>query len=241
MSVKKINAKELRDSYGMSQEDLALRLGISRPTLIKIEKGERPLKISEKRKLEDIFGLVASVESESKNTNIRISIPQKNIEKFKQVFLYLLEKVGSKPNVGMTVIYKLLYFIDFDYYEKYEEQIMGLTYFRNHHGPAPREFAKVVDRMKEDEEVEAVNSKFFTYDQKKFLPRKKADLGSLSGKELEMIDDVIARYGDRTAKELSRISHEDMPWAAAKPGADLEYDHVFYRPDNLSVREFEEL
>jgi hypothetical protein len=44
-----------------------------------------------------------------------------------------LRKVGGKPNEGMTVIYKRLYFIDFDYYEKYEYQLMGLVYVKNHH------------------------------------------------------------------------------------------------------------
>lgn len=50
---------------------------------------------------------------------IRVSVPQKKLDKFKEVLLYVLGKVGSKPNVGETVLCKLLYFIDFDYYEKY--------------------------------------------------------------------------------------------------------------------------
>ncbi len=47
--------------------------------------------------------------------------------------LYVLNKVGCKYNVGETVLYKLLYFIDFDFYEKYEEQLIGATYVKNHH------------------------------------------------------------------------------------------------------------
>ena len=35
----------------------------------------------------------------------------------------------------MTVLYKLLYFIDFDYYEKFEEQLVGATYIKNHLDP----------------------------------------------------------------------------------------------------------
>lgn len=67
-------------------------------------------------------------EKKTESPDIRISIPENNIEKFKQVFLYILSKVGAKPNVGQTVLYKLLYFIDFDYYELYEKQLMGLSY-----------------------------------------------------------------------------------------------------------------
>jgi hypothetical protein len=58
---------------------------------------------------------------------VRINAPQKNLQKFKEVLLYLLDKVGSKSNVGEGVVYKLLYFIDFNFYEKYEEQLVGAT------------------------------------------------------------------------------------------------------------------
>jgi transcriptional regulator with XRE-family HTH domain len=235
-----LNLKKLRKQWGMSQEELACRLGISRPTLNKIENKERKINLKEEKKIEEIFCLI----KDDKNLNkggIRISIPQKNLKKFEQTLLYLLEKVGSKPNVGMTVLYKLLYFIDFDYYEKYEDQLMGLTYFKNHHGPAPREFVKVIEEMKRAKKIEEIKSKFFKYDQKKFLPLVKPDLSLLSGQELELIDNVIERYGDKTANEISDISHQDIPWAVAEEGENLEYDHVFYRSKNISVREFEEL
>lgn len=250
--------KKLRKESGFSQDYMAEKIGLSRPTYAQVEEGEKSLTIEEATKLAFVFGMTFEdflnkrekkvkvslekvKEAKNKDNEIRINVPQRNIKKFKQILLYLLEKVGSKPNVGMTVLYKLLYFIDFDYYEKYEEQLMGLTYFKNHHGPAPREFAKIIEDMKKNEELEEVKSKFHKYDQKKFLPLKKSDLDSLTARELKMIDSVIVRYGDKTATELSKISHEDMPWSAAKEGANLKYDHVFYRPDHLSVREYEEL
>ncbi|QQS18171.1 hypothetical protein IPL68_06065 [Candidatus Saccharibacteria bacterium] len=52
--------------------------------------------------------------------------PQTNPEKLREVLLYVLGKVGAKPNVGETVLYKLLYFIDFDYYEKLANPLPAL-------------------------------------------------------------------------------------------------------------------
>ena len=63
--------------------------------------------------------------------SLRVDVPLMNVVKFKEVLLYILSKIGAKPNVGQTVIYKLLYFIDFDFYELYEEQILGLRYIKN--------------------------------------------------------------------------------------------------------------
>lgn len=234
-----MDIRKMREEYGMSQADLASRLGLSRPTLIRIERGERSLSKIEMEQIREIFGLLN--EHSSVTSDVRISVPQKQVEKFKQVFLYVLEKTAGKPNVGMTVLYKLLYFIDFDYFEKYEKQLMGLTYIKNHHGPTPREFVKVVEEMKEVGELEEVKSKYFTYDQRKFLPHRRADLSLLSAQELKMIDNVLARYADRNAKELSDLSHEDTPWAVAELGENIEYEHVFYRTEKTSVREYEAL
>ncbi len=223
----------------MSQEELARRLNISRPTLINLEKGERPLKIEELKKIQEIFGMIKEHEHEEKS-DLRIDIPQKKLDKFKQVFLYILEKVGGKPNIGLTVLYKLLYFIDFDYYEKYEEQLMGLTYIKNHHGPTPREFIKVVEEMRRKGEIEEVKSQYFKYEQRKYLSHVAADLSQLNGRELEMIDSVLSRLSDKSAKELSEYSHADVPWITHEEGEPISYESVFYRNDPYSVRQYED-
>lgn len=246
--------KKLREEHGLSQDSVAKELGVSRPTYIALEQNRRDFNLSEANRAAQLFGvpLETLVRGErtikssprpknSRQVDIRISVPQKHLKKFKQVLLYVLGKTAGKPNIGMTALYKLLYFIDFDYFEKYEEQLMGLTYMKNHHGPTPREFAPVVDTMKTRGEVEELRSKYFKYDQKKFLPLKSPDLSLLSARELEMVDDVLARYGDKSAKELSELTHEDTPWAVAKEKENLHYDHAFYRSDKFSVREYEPL
>src|SRR3989344_1453750 len=49
--------KELREQNKFSQEYLAEKLGVSRPTYMQIEKGERELTISEAKKLASIFDI----------------------------------------------------------------------------------------------------------------------------------------------------------------------------------------
>ena len=86
-----------------------------------------------------------------KKESMEIRVNKEDAEKFKQVLLYILNKVGAKPNVGETVIHKLLYFIDFDYYEKYEENLMGATYIKNHHGPTSVSLVKIIEDMEKKE------------------------------------------------------------------------------------------
>lgn len=239
LMVPKLDIKALREEHGMTQGYLAERLGVSRPTLIKVEKGERILTRAEEERVRELFGIM--LKHNEAAGDMRINVPQKNVEKFKQVLLYVLEKTAGKPNIGMTALYKLLYFIDFDYYEKYDKQLMGLTYIKNHYGPTPREFVSVVEEMKKEGDLEEVKSAYFAYEQRKFLPRKSADLSKMCAQETAMIDSVLSRYGDMTAKQLSDLSHEDTPWVVAEDGQNIEYEHVFYRTDALSVRDYDPL
>jgi len=252
---------KLREEKGASQELLASLLGVSRPTYVSIELGKKELTISQAQKLCDFYQIslekflkgqiepLSEVDLEaptgsSKNLSqetLRISVPQEKIAIFKEVLLYILNQVGGKSNVGQTVIYKLLYFIDFDFYEKYETQLIGAKYIRNHHGPTPIEFKKIVEQMVVDEELVEVKNEYFNYPQNKYLPRRKADLSVISGREKEHIDSELARLSDMTASQLSALSHQDVPWITAQQGEVIDYEAVFYRTAETSQRAYDNI
>lgn len=251
--------QDQRKKRNLTQEFVASCVGVSRPTYVQIEQSDREITITEAKKLADLFEMslddflaeqepVVSVHLEKgksvptdKTNEIRVSVPQKNLEKFKEVLLYVLSKVGGKSNVGETVIYKLLYFIDFDFYEKYEEQLIGATYIKNHHGPTPVEFKTIVDEMIRNGEIVQVTGKYFNYPQRKYLPVRESDLTKLKdARELQHIDEVLARLGDKNATELSEYSHEDVPWIVAADGKPLDYETVFYRTPKTSVRNYDD-
>jgi uncharacterized phage-associated protein len=175
-------------------------------------------------------------------------VPQKNLDKFKDFLRYILEKVGAKPNIGETVIYKLLYFIDFDFYEKYEEQIIGATYTRNHYGPTPIEFGIIIEEMKKENEIIIVKNRYFQHYQRKYLltpDRKKSrylgtNLTIREVAEKELIDKVLDKLSDMSATEISDYSHKDIPWKSHSEGEIINYESVFYRDEVYSVRECED-
>jgi uncharacterized phage-associated protein len=148
--------------------------------------------------------------------------------------------VGAKPSIGESVIYKLLYFIDFDYYEKYEEQLVGATYLKNKYGPTPLEFRKIVGQMMVKGEIIEVKDKYFEYPQRKYLPLRKPNLGVFRGNEIEVIDDVLDRLSDMNARQISDYSHNDVPWLTTEEGKIIEYEAVFYRTLAYSVREYDD-
>lgn len=243
--------KNLREKIGLSQERLANLLKVSRVSISQIESGDRKISAEEIANLSKIFNITTDVLLDlkqdikvtlgktrvvlpMKKTEIRINVPQKNLEKFKEVLLYILNKVGSKPNIGETVLYKLLYFVDFDFYEKYEEQLIGATYKKNHYGPTPIEFKKITDTMKGKDLVK-VKDKYFEYPRTKYLPLREPDLTKLKANEIKLIDDVLDRLSDMNASQISNYSHNDVPWLTTEDGEIIDYEAVFYRTPPYSV------
>ncbi|MFZ4099058.1 MAG: type II toxin-antitoxin system antitoxin SocA domain-containing protein [Chlamydiia bacterium] len=246
--------KLLRESLGLSQENLSKILTMDRSCLSSIENGRRELKAHELRQLSDAFSisidelldiriplevvLEHAENSSGRESGMRVSVPAKNVEKFKEALLYILGKVGAMPNVGETVLYKLLYFIDFDYYEKYEEQLIGATYIKNNYGPTPVEFKAIVDKMIANEEVEAVDSKYYERPQKKYLPLREPDISVFSANEIKLIDEVLQRLSGMNAAAISEYSHRDVPWIVTPDKQQIDYESVFYRTPEYSVREY---
>jgi len=247
--------RDLREQAGLSQEELARRLHVARPTVSQIEAGARRLCAAELMRLSETFHVtvdallylapepVVTVRDAPRRVarpSVRINVPQRNLAKFREVLLYVLNRVGSLPNVGETVIYKLLYFMDFDYYEQYEEQLIGATYIRNRYGPTPVEFRKVIADMVKRHELTEVQNKYFRYPQRKYLPLRKPDLTQLKASEIRVIDDVLNRLAGMNAKQVSDYSHNDVPWLTTEEGKAIEYEAVFYRTAPYSVRRYDQ-
>ena len=250
--------RRLRDARDLSQQKVADGVGLARATYVKIELGDREPKLDEIRSLSKFYEVsvgslidnrvdvvqepTASYEFSSNDEIIPRDIsPEIDPDKLRETLAYVLERVGAKPNVGETVLYKLLYFIDFDYYEKYGQSITGLEYIHNRYGPSPTiSFKQVVEGMEANGELDVATTKYFNNTQRKYLPVKRIELEKLSAKELDHINDVLNRLSDKSASELSWLSHHDTPWVVTKQGQPLDYRNVAYRTKITAVTESED-
>lgn len=245
----------LRKNKGLSQEDLALRVGISRSALTQVELGNRSLSALEIHNfsiqmgfsIDDFLGeefvlnpIIQSEEQEKENSNTRISVPKLQVNKFKNVLLYILENCAGKPNVGETLLYKLLYFSDFNYYELYEEHLSGATYRKLPYGPVPKNLDTIIKTMIDEDDLKRIKTEYHNYPQIRYIPLRKADLTELKASEKEVIDKVIDQFSDWSAKAISDYSHKDIPWLASKDGKEINYELVFYREAPFSVRNYQE-
>ena len=246
----------MRKQKGLSQEDLAILVKMSRPSLTQVELGKRGLDIFELQRLsialefslDEIMSMEFTSMSELEKNEAkkvtpkseRNSKPKLQINKFKNVLIYILEHCAGKPNVGETVLNKLMYFSDFNYYEIYEEHLTGAEYRKLPYGPVPQKLETIIYQMIEENQIQRLKTNYHNLAQNRFIPLVKADLKSLKASEKEVIDKVIAQMSDWSANSISAYSHNDMPWKASKEGDSINYELAFYREAPYSVRNYAE-
>lgn len=248
---------QLRNAKGLSQSDLANEIDIARSALTQIELGNRKLNVLELQRLSHILRFTldsffsrsfdieyifeANKRKSAEKDNVRVSDPKLNTDKLTNVLLYILERCAGKPNVGETLIYKLLYFSDFNYYELYEEHLTGATYYKLPFGPVPQHLQKVINKMQnKDKSIQRIITDYHNYKQTRYIPLKKANIQKLKASEKEVLDRVIEQFSDWSATAISEYSHKDLPWLVSKEGEKIDYELALYREAPFSVRNYEE-
>lgn len=242
-----------RNRNKFSQEQLASEIGISRPSLTQIELGKRNASALELVRLSDVLNFsldemmsadfkydapTATAQREEPVPVVRESKPRLVKEKLTNLILYILERCAGKPNIGETVLYKLLYFCDFNYYEIYEEHLSGATYRKLANGPVPREVSEILSGMETAGQLKSFQVDYFGYTQKRYMPLVSANKKLFNGAELEVVDNVLDKLSGMSATEISKYSHGDMPWKAAKDRQVIDYELAFYREAPYSARTY---
>ena len=174
------------------------------------------------------------------NSLERISTPTLQVEKFKNVLLYILERCAGKPNVGEKILGMLLYFSDFNNYEIYEEQLTGSTYRKLPNGPIPDELDSILAQMAHEGQLLSVTTAYHGAPQTRYLPLVKPDLTKLLASEVGVIDKVIGQMGDWSEAMITNYAHGDRPWEVTQDNEELNYELAFYRGVQYSVRVYEE-
>lgn len=169
---------------------------------------------------------------------VRIRVCESRPDVFRQVVLYVLDRAGGLPNFGEKVLHKVLYFIDFDFYEINEESLMGETYIKNKYGPTSTNLKKELDQMEADGVVKRFVGDFHGRDQHRFEVLSDLVPIDLIEPHIGHIDNVLDRHSGKTGKELEDYSHGDIPWLCARHREHLSYESVFYRDDRYSVRDY---
>ena len=106
---------------------------------------------------------------------------------------YIISRCEFRDNLGRVVLFKLLYFSDFDNYELYEESISGETYKRKRMGPVPSHFSSAINDLVNEGKIDESSELVINYPKFKYSSLEKPDISLLSTEEIQVIDDTINR------------------------------------------------
>jgi DNA-binding XRE family transcriptional regulator len=227
--------KDLRKEFNFSQTKLAKLLWINRVTLSLIESWEKKLKEEDIKKLSEIFE--EDINIFRNKTELLNKIDK--LYDFKKILLYVLNKVKDKKNVWKTVLYKLLYFIEFNHYEKFGKSLLWIEFIKWPKWPVVLNAHKIFNEMRDKWQIIEIITKYKTFPQYKLVSNiKNINLTDLKPEQIKIIDDVIKKLWDMTATQISKYSHEDMPYKATREIGDIiSKGLVFYRSSAYSITE----
>lgn len=150
-------------------------------------------------------------------------------KKYEQVILYLCSKLGEIK--GKKKLAKLLYFVDFDYFEKNQKLFTGETYKKLPMGPFPMHMENVVDKMSDAHKIIIkTKQEYDGYNPTEiYSAKEKLNVDIFSKSEKDILDRVIKNYGHLNGKQLEEITHAEAPYVGTEPKEDIDYELAYYR------------
>lgn len=204
--------KEARLKRGLHQSDLALRLGISRPSYIAVEQGKRELTMGKFEKLSSVLGL--SFEEMEKG-----EIP--NYEKYKQMILAFLRLDKKIPK---TKLAKLLYFADFGWFYYHLKSMSGMQYRKIQYGPVAESYFSMIDELYQNGQIEIEQTKEGAMLVSQTRSGAKKNLSEIKKEESELIKNIGKKWKGKKTAEVVDFTHKQFPYLFAHNNDIVSYD-----------------
>ena len=143
--------------------------------------------------------------------------------------LFFCDRIRN-GTLGRTKLAKLLYYLDFDHYEKQGESVTGAEYLHWARGPYPKQLRTELRNLvgaSIEEEVEQVGP----YHQYSYRLRRGnvPDLEVFSKEELVTLYEVSEKWERQTAAEMVAATHGEAPWIATGHNETIPYEYAYYR------------
>jgi uncharacterized phage-associated protein len=155
--------------------------------------------------------------------------------KFVNAVAYLACRCADATKMKVS---KLLYFADKEHLLSYGRPISGDRYIKMEFGPVP---SAGYNLIKHDERASPENQDLFDHlievRGSDIVAIGKPDLRYLSETDIEVLDDILSRYGSMTAANLSKLSHREPAWQNAEMNAEMDYRLMFASPDAAAIRD----
>lgn len=161
------------------------------------------------------------------------------LPKLKAILLYFGNNTDTKF-LGKVKLMKLFYFLDFTHLKMYGRPVTFDTYVNMEHGPIPSNIKNLVDTSTDDIDSSALADTIsFEWPEGtkmcRIIPRRQfteKDIKLFSAGELEVLQKICRRFGDKNTKYIEDASHAEAPWRETQFLQQIPYTLAAADPDS---------
>ena len=163
-----------------------------------------------------------------------------NMERLKELVLYISSKCAFNPKYGVTKLNKILFYADFLAYRHEGSAVTGFQYQKLPHGPVPKKMKDVFKRMEADG-ILARQIIALPGGKKQIRPvgLRKANLSVFTAEQIALVDALINDFGPMHTEEVSEISHQEIGWRAARLGERIPYSTAHLSTEAPNAYDFQ--
>lgn len=159
--------------------------------------------------------------------------------RLRELILYIAYRCDQHPRFGATKLNKILYYSDFTSFARYGEPITGADYMKLPNGPAPVRLVPIREDMVAKKEI-VIGSRTYTLGvQKRIVALRDANLDTFKARDIALVDEVINALLDRSAQEVSDLSH-GIAWKIAGEREVIPYEAILLAEPLLRPQDIEE-
>ncbi len=152
-----------------------------------------------------------------------------NEKKYKNAIIFFAKKIQN-GTLGKLKLMKLLYYLDFDFFEKYGHSVTNDEYLRFENGPVPRMAEKILKEMDgKDIKITKRKIKEGLNDQQHIEASVDFDINVFTREELLMLEEVASKWEKFTGAEMKMATHGEAPWISTKSNEVIDYNLAYYR------------
>jgi transcriptional regulator with XRE-family HTH domain len=215
--------KPLRQAKGLNQSEIAAELGISRPTYVLMEQGDKEPTITQLYTLSRLL----SVEPGELCANLPTTDSELiDYPKFKDLVMACASQGADTGTITKTKLAALTYLADFAWYHEHSRPMTGANYRHASRGPVADDFFRAIDELFEEQAI-ALEPRGTALIVRAI---EKRPVKHLSEQEVMLITKICATWRTESTDGLHGFIRNQNPWKISKQGDLIPYEAIIGEP-----------
>jgi len=228
------NLESARLAHGLTMEQVAEVLGMSRQTYSLIEANKKEITVSQAEKLAAMLRVGLGELLGAPDGISTLANTLEAVKKYKQIIINAL-KAGADDDgkITKTKLAKLVYLADFTWYYDNLVPMSGMTYRKLPRGPVADVYFRALDELEEEGVLNPPEYKG------KAMLLSLAEKGQVPASELtkgekQLIEKIGNAWKDYNTEAIVDFTHNQLPWQICRDGEAIPYGLITQEePENI--------